>query len=94
VTGSWPERLAAVPEPPVPDRRSGWRDPPGLPWCGTGVFIGVLMASRPDLEERLEFSHGLITALGEPRTLRLGLLASAPDLNPPQPSDPGATRPP
>jgi len=34
------ERLAAVPEPPFADRRSGWRDPPGLPWFGTRAFIG------------------------------------------------------
>ena len=46
----------------------------------------VLMASVPTWGERLEFSHGLVAALGEPLTLRLGLLAGDPDLNPPQPS--------
>jgi hypothetical protein len=44
--------------------------------------------ARPHLEERLELSHGLVAALGEPLTLRLGLLAGDPDLNPPQPPDP------
>jgi len=52
------------------------------------VFTRVLMASRPHWGERLELSHGLVAALGEPLTLRLGLLAGDPDLNPPQPPDP------
>ena len=46
------------------------------------------LTASAHLEERLEFSYGLITALGEPRTLLLGLLASDPDLNPPQPVRP------
>ena len=76
------ERLAAGPEPPFADRRSGWPDPPGLPWCGTRVFIGS-DGVRPHLGERLEFSHGLVAALGEPLTLRLGLHPGDLYLNPP-----------
>jgi hypothetical protein len=52
------------------------------------------MASVPTLGERLEFSHGLVAALGEPLTLRLGLHPGDLYLNPPQPSDPSGTRPP
>jgi hypothetical protein len=54
------------------------------------VFIGS-DGVVPTRGERLEFSHGLVAALGEPLTLRLGLLAGDPDLNPPPPPDP--TRP-
>jgi hypothetical protein len=39
------------------------------------------MASRPHLGERLEFSHGLVAALGEPLTLLVGLLGGDPDLD-------------
>jgi hypothetical protein len=45
----------------------------GLPSVGPACS-SVLMASVPTLGERLEFSHGLVAALGEPLTLRLGLL--------------------
>ena len=51
------------------------------------MFIGS-DGVRPHLGERLEFSHGLVAALGEPLTFLLGLLAGDPDLNPPQPPDP------
>jgi hypothetical protein len=60
---------------------------PAYPAVGPGVHP-VLMASVPTWGERLEFSHGLVAALGEPLTLRLGRLAADPDLNPPQPPDP------
>ena len=50
--------------------------------------------ARPHLEERLELSHGLVAALGEPLTLRLGFLGGDPDLDPPQPPDPSGARPP
>jgi len=51
------------------------------------VFIGS-DGIRPHLEERLELSPDLVAAVGEPLTLRLGLLAGDPDLNPLQPPDP------
>ena len=56
------------------------------------MFIGS-DGVRPHLEECLELSNGLVAALGEPLTLRLGLHPGDLDLNPPQPSDPSGTRP-
>jgi hypothetical protein len=61
---------------------------PAHPYCGTHGVHRVLMASAPTWGERLELSHGLVAALGEPLMLLLGLLGGDPDLNPPQPPDP------
>jgi hypothetical protein len=46
------------------------------------MFIGS-DGVRPHLEECLELSHGLVAALGESLTLRLGLHPGDLDLNPP-----------
>ena len=81
------ERLAAGPEPPLLTGVVGGGIRPAYTGVGPACSSGS-DGVRPHLEERLEFSHGLITALGEPRTLLLRLLASDPDLNPPQPPDP------
>jgi hypothetical protein len=56
------------------------------------MFIGS-DGVRAHLEECLELSNGLVAALGDPLTLRLGLHPGDLYLNPPQPSDPSGTRP-
>jgi hypothetical protein len=56
------------------------------------MFIGS-DGVRPHLQECLELSSGLVAALGEPLTLRLGLHPGDLYLNPPQPSHPSGTRP-